>query len=292
MSWGSVLSSLASAPSLFAPVGSVARADGALGVLGVLLMSIVVIPVFGLLAFVIFRYRQTNHRAPYTPDWESARILEILIWGVPALIVLALGGIVWARTHMLDPGRQLPGATVHPYEIDVIAMDWKWLFLYPREGVAMVNTMVFPVDRPVQINLTSAATMQSFFVPQLGSQIYAMAGMVTRLNLDARQAGTYLGRNTQFNGMGFPDQNFIVYALAPSEYAQRLHEVARRAPPLTEAAWAALQKPEALPSPVNYSDYPRHLFHDTVAQFRYKTVVPPRPDAASQSTNADIKEYP
>lgn len=291
MSWNSFLSNLASTPSLFAPAGSIAQADGALGVLGLLLMSIVVIPVFVLLAIVVVRFRQTNHDAPYTPEWEKSTLLEIAIWGVPALIVLVLGIVVWARTHALDPARPLTGAS-RPYEIDVIAMDWKWLFLYPEEGVAMVNTLVFPVDRPVQINLTSAATMQSFFVPQLGSQIYAMAGMVTRLNLDALDAGTYIGRNTQFNGMGFPDQTFVVHAVSPAQYAQRLHEVANHAQPLTQAAWHALQQPKAQTSPLYFAGYPRSLFDDTVAQFRYKTSVPPRPDAASQSTKADIKEFP
>lgn len=292
MSWDSVLSNLASTPSLFAPVGSVAQADAALGVLGLLLMSIVVIPVFVLLAIVIIRFRHTNRSAPYTPEWEKSTPLEIAIWGVPALIVLILGVVVWARTHTLDPARPLSDAAAQPYEIDVIAMDWKWLFLYPKEQVAMVNTLMFPVDRPVRLNLTSASTMQSFFIPQLGSQIYAMAGMVTRLHLDALQGGTYRGLNTQYNGMGFPDQHFEVHAVSASEYSQRLHEVAKTSQPLTQAAWKALLEPKVQPSPLYFAGYPRSLFDDTVAQFRYKTTVPARPDAASQSTKADIKEFP
>lgn len=182
-------------------------------------MMIVVLPVFVLMPLFAWRYRRRNTSAAYRPKWEFFWPLEIAIWGFPTLIVVALAVLIVIRQTPLGPYASLPGKE-SPLEVQVVALDWKWLFIYPEQHIATVSTLAIPVDRPVSFRLTSDSTMQSFFIPALGSQIYVMAGMVTQLHLIADRTGSLLGENTQFNGMKFQNDKFIVKVMSPDAFKQ------------------------------------------------------------------------
>lgn len=182
------------------------------------LVMIVIVPPLILLPLVAWRYRRRKNRsASYQPNWGFSWTLDILAWGVPILIVGVMAVLLVRNTHRLDPYRAImPG--VAPERVQVIAYDWKWLFIYPDEGIASVNELAFPADRPLALELTSRTVMQSFQIPALGGQIYAMGGMVTQLHLTADQPGLYPGQNTNFNGRGFHQQKFVANALSPEDF--------------------------------------------------------------------------
>ncbi|HKB52876.1 MAG TPA: ubiquinol oxidase subunit II, partial [Ramlibacter sp.] len=171
------------------PHGDIAVQQAHLIVTSTVLMLLIIVPVMIVTLVFAFRYRQSNTQAPYTPDWDHSTRLELLIWGAPLLIIIALGTITWISTHQLDPYRPLDridarrpvAANVQPLVVDVVALDWKWLFLYPEQGVATVNEMAAPVDRPIEFHITASNMMNSFYIPALAGQVYAMPGMETRL---------------------------------------------------------------------------------------------------------------
>src|ERR1700743_1627805 len=181
------------------------------------IMLAVVIPVILCTLAFAWWFRATNRSARRRPDWEYSGRVEFVTWSIPAMIVLFLGGIAWISSHDLDPKKALKSES-QSIEIEVVSLDWKWLFIYPQEQVAALNELVIPVNTPVHFKLTSASVMNSFFVPQLGSQIYTMAGMTTQLNLLASRAGNFSGLSAQFSGDGFSDMRFDVRAVAPGEY--------------------------------------------------------------------------
>ncbi|KAA0911062.1 cytochrome ubiquinol oxidase subunit II [Pusillimonas sp. ANT_WB101] len=184
-----------------------------LGVMAVLVAG----PIFVVLPFFAWRYRYGNKSARYTPKWDFSRSLELFSWGGPIVIVVVLAFFVWPDTHKLDPYKPL--ASDQPaLRVQVIGYDWKWLFIYPDQGIATIGMMAMPMGRPVSIDLTSATVMQSFFIPALGSQIYAMGGMVTQLNLQASKPGRSLGENTMYNGNGFHQQKFNAVAMTPDQF--------------------------------------------------------------------------
>lgn len=227
------------------------------------IMMIVVIPAFALTAWVIWRYRASHPRSAYDPDWQSRRI-DAVTWIIPAAIVLALGTQVWTYTHKLDPYRPLGPA---PLEVEVVAQDWKWLFLYPEQGIATVNELAFPSSRPIRLRITSDTVMNAFFIPALGSQIYAMAGMQTQLNLAAHAPGHFTGRNTQYSGAGFPEQHFDALAMTDADFAAWV-ERARAAPGrLDAAAYAELARPSAAHPVTYYSAFAPDLFATIIATY-------------------------
>jgi len=166
----------------------------------------------------------------------------VLVWSVPLLVILFLGGIAWIGSHELDPRRPL-ASEVAPLDIEVVSLDWKWLFILPRAGVASVNHLVVPVGRPLRFHLTSTTVMNSFLVPQLGSQIYTMAGMTTELNLRADRAGVYPGLSAQFSGDGFSDMRFEVEAVSEEAFAGWLAATAAEGRPLDAEALRLLERP-------------------------------------------------
>jgi cytochrome o ubiquinol oxidase subunit II len=180
-------------------------------------MMIVVVPVF-VMAFVFaWRYR-AGRNARYEPTWDYSARIDAFVWLVPALIVIAVAVLVWRSTHKLDPYRAI-ASDKPPLDVQVVAQDWKWLFIYPEQGVASVNQLAIPIGRPVSLRITSDTVMNSFYVPALAGQIYAMAGMQTRLQLLADTPGKYVGRNTQYSGGGFSDQFFEVVATGEADFA-------------------------------------------------------------------------
>jgi cytochrome o ubiquinol oxidase subunit 2 len=203
--------------ALLDPKGPIAADERSLIATAVVLMLIVVVPVLALTILFAWRYRASNTRATFMPGWAHSNRIEAAVWLVPCLIVVCLGTIAWDSSHKLDPYRQI-ASHVKPIRIDVVALDWKWLFIYPDLGVATVNQIAFPVNVPVNFNITSASVMNSFFIPQLGGQIYAMAGMQTKLSLMADQEGTYAGMSANYSGAGFSDMKFTALAMSRQSF--------------------------------------------------------------------------
>jgi cytochrome o ubiquinol oxidase subunit 2 len=232
-------------------------------------MLAVVIPVIVLALAFAWWFRADNHLAKYTPDWEYSGRIELIIWAIPALLIAFLGGMAWITSHDLDPPKPLV-STQLPVEIEVVSLDWRWLFIYPNQGIASVNELTVPVGVPIHFRLTSTSVMNSFFVPQLGSQIYTMPGMTTQLNLQADRPGTYEGLSAQFSGDGFSDMHFTLNAVAATQYQQWLRETRAKGNSLDQATFADLVKPSHAGEPVSYGQVDPQIF-STVATGKLAT---------------------
>jgi cytochrome o ubiquinol oxidase subunit 2 len=180
-------------------------------------MLIVVIPVIVLTLWFAWHYRASNTKATYTPNWSYSHRIEAVVWGIPIVIIAILGWITWYSTHKLDPFKPLE-SDVKPLEIQVVALDWKWLFIYPEQHIAAVNEIAIPTNTPVHFKITSDSVMNVFFIPQLGSQIYAMAGMQSQLHLISNHDGVYDGLSANFSGAGFPDMEFRAHSGSKEEF--------------------------------------------------------------------------
>jgi len=188
-------------------------------------------------------YRASNKRAAYRPDWAYSGHVELVVWAIPAMVVILLAGVAWTGSHQLDPGLRLE-SSAKPIRIQVVSLDWKWLFIYPDQRIAAVNELVIPAGTPIEFDLTSATVMNSFFVPQLGSQIYTMPGMTTRLNLLADHPGSYPGLSTNFSGDGFSDMRFVVHAVAAADFAAWLARTRETGVSLDTNAYSLLTRPD------------------------------------------------
>ncbi|MES2406478.1 MAG: ubiquinol oxidase subunit II [Pseudomonadota bacterium] len=248
------------------PQGPIARGERDLLLITVGLMLLVIIPVFVLTFWFAWKYRASNPHGEYAPKWSKSIKLELLVWLGPTLIIVILGTLNWIYTHRLDPYKAINNGKP-PVEVQVIAMDWKWLFIYPGEGIAVVNQLVIPSNRPVHFDITSNTVMNSFFIPQLGGQIYAMAGMKTQLNLLADKPGTYFGENTQFSGRGFPDQHFKVIALTPDAFQTWLQQVKQSPSKLDQARLTLLTQPSVRHPVIYYGSIAPHLFQYELKRF-------------------------
>jgi cytochrome o ubiquinol oxidase subunit 2 len=233
------------------PAGDVAMQQRNLILIATGLMLLVIVPVMVLTVLFAFRYRQSNTQATYSPDWDHSTMLELVIWAIPLLIVIVLGAVTWTSTHLLDPyravgriaaGRPIPG-NVEPLEVEVVALDWKWLFIYPKLGIATVNELAAPVDVPISFRLTSTTVMNSFFIPALAGQIYAMPGMETKLHAVANTPGVYAGQASNYNGAGFSDMRFQFHALSRAEFDQGAARVRAGGGTLDRARFLALERP-------------------------------------------------
>lgn len=241
------------------PAGPVAKAQALLLADATVVMLAVIVPLMVLTLVFAWWFRAGNTRARYRPQWNYSGRIEVTIWSIPALIILFLGGMGWVSSHRLHPARPLE-SPLPPVEIEVVSLDWKWLFIYPQENLATVNRLVIPVGRPVHFRLTSATVMNSFFVPQLGSQIYTMPGMATQLNLMADRAGRYRGMSAQISGNGFSDMRFFAEALAPDAYARWLGDTRAAGPPLDHHAYLSLAAPGIEAQPHSYAGVAPGLF--------------------------------
>lgn len=227
-------------------------------------------PVLLLTPIMAWHYRLSNKTSAFRPKWDFSWWIEALIWLPPVGIVIGLAIVLWTYTHALDPYRRIPSAQP-PLEIQAVALDWKWLFIYPDVRIATVNELDIPVGRPIHITLTSGTVMQSLMVPQLAGQIYAMAGMTTQLNFAASRPGVFRGENTQFNGVGFQNQKFAVIARPTVDYRQWLERVRANGQPLDAARYARLAKRSVIARPLFYASTPPDLFSHIVAQIPEKT---------------------
>ncbi|HUC17869.1 MAG TPA: ubiquinol oxidase subunit II [Acetobacteraceae bacterium] len=227
------------------------------------LMMIVVIPVFVMTLLFAARYRATNGKARYAPKWDRSLGIELMVWLVPALIVTGLGILSWGTTHALNPYRPLNSAEA-PIDIDVVAMNWKWLFIYPRQEIAAVNELVLPRGVPARFRLTSETVMTAFFIPRLGTMIYAMPGMRTKLNLVADKIGAYSGRNYQYSGAGYSGMTFKVLVTSRKRFASWMGRVRHSSQRLDGTSLRRLARP-SLHNPVRwYSAVPPHLFKSII----------------------------
>ncbi len=225
-------------------------------------MLFVIGPVLLLTPLIAWHYRLSNTDSAYRPQWGFSWSLEGLIWIPPTLIVIGLAVFLWRDTHRLDPYKPLPG---QPIEIETVALDWKWLFIYPAQDVATVNRLVIPAGRPVHLSLTSATVMQSILMRRLAGQIYAMAGMRTKLNFAADAPGAFLGENVQFDGMGFQNEKFDIASLDPDAFAHWLAESKAQPNRLDAAAYQTLSRRSVLPHPLAFGAVDPGLFDRIVA---------------------------
>jgi len=229
-------------------------------------MLIVVIPVIVLAFWFVWRHRASNATGRYDPDWSYSAWIDAIIWLVPALIVAALGTLLWASTHKLDPYKPL-ASEKPPLEVEVVAQDWKWLFIYPKQKIATVNQLVFPSGAPLSLKITSDTVMNSFFIPALGGQIYAMAGMQTRLNLLADVPARFVGRNTQYSGKGFSKQQFEAVASTRADFDAWVEQVRQSPKRLDAETYRALAKPSVKHPVTHYSLVEADLFESILEKY-------------------------
>ncbi len=247
------------------PRGVVAHQERQLIFTAGLLSLVVVVPVFGLLAYVAWRYRASNVNARYSPDWDANNLLESMWWLIPSLLILILSVITWRSSHELDPYRSL-ASKVSPLTVQVVALDWKWLFIYPAQHVATVNYLELPVGTPINFELTSDAPMNSFWIPQLGGQMYAMPGMSTQLHLEADRPGMYSGSSANISGVGFAGMTFSVHAVTPTDFSAWVTG-ARHAAPLDMQKYQALAMPSKANGPATYGTPAPNLYTNVVMKY-------------------------
>ena len=235
------------------PAGDVAAQQGNLVVLSTALMLLIIVPVLALIALFAWRYRHTNTGATYTPDWHHSTALELVIWAAPLLIIICLGAVTWTSTHLLDPYRPIGridakrpiSATAKPLRVQVVALDWKWLFIYPEYGIATVNELAAPLDRPIEFELTASNVMNAFYVPNLAGQIYAMPGMTTKLNAVVNRPGNFTGFSSNFSGEGFSGMHFRFHAVPERGFDGWVQRIRAGGGTLDRAGYLKLAKPSA-----------------------------------------------
>jgi cytochrome o ubiquinol oxidase subunit 2 len=254
------------------PSGDIAAQQAHLIVVSTLLLLLIIVPVIVLTICFAWRYRESNTAANYTPDWDYSTGLELVIWGAPLLIIVALGLITWISTHMLDPyrplsrldaNRPLPAGT-KPLEVQVVALDWKWLFIYPEQGIATVNELVAPVDVPVRFKISASTVMNAFYIPALAGQIYAMPGMQTTLNAVINKAGAYEGFSANYSGAGFSDMRFKFHGKDAASFDAWVKSVKAGGGALDRAGYLQLEKPSQKDAVRRFSAVEAGLFDAVV----------------------------
>lgn len=252
------------------PSGDIAAQQGHLIVVSTILMLLIIVPVIALTFLFAWRYRhtQTDNSVPYDPEWDHSTMLELIIWGAPLLIIIALGLLTWITTHTLDPYRPLERidanrpipATTKPLEVDVVALDWKWLFIYPEQGIATVNELAAPVDRPIRFKITASTVMNSFYIPELAGQIYAMPSMETSLNAVSNKPGEFEGFSANYSGAGFSDMRFTFHSVSNEGFDQWVQSV-KTGDKLDHAGYLELEKPSIKVAAHRYGSVDADLYH-------------------------------
>jgi cytochrome o ubiquinol oxidase subunit 2 len=249
---------------VFDPVGPIASAEKQILINSTAIMLAIIIPTMVATIAFAWWFRRGNGKATYLPDWEYSGAIEMVVWSIPALTVVLLGGIAWIGSHDLDPGKPL-ASRARPLTVEVVSLDWKWLFIYPEQGVATVNQLVVPAGAPVNFQITSATVWNVFWVPQMGTMIYAMPRMATRLNLQADRQGTFDGLSGHFSGDGFPGMQFQVQSLPADQFAMWAQGARGSAARLDGRGYAELAKPSSYVKPMTYGAVAPGLFDAIVA---------------------------
>jgi cytochrome o ubiquinol oxidase subunit 2 len=252
-------------PAVLDPQGSVGIAEKMILIDSLAIMLAIVVPTIAAILAFAWWFRSSNPRAIYRPDFEYSGRIELIVWSIPLLTVILLSGVAWLGSHDLDPAKPLASKT-KPLDVQVVSLDWKWLFIYPDERVASVNQLVVPAGVPLHFFLTSASVMNAFFIPQLGSMIYTMNGMTTQLNLRADAPGTFQGLSSHYSGDGFSDMHFDVHAVSPEQFAAWIEDARNTGPSLDGASYAALAKQSVNASPVTFRAADPTLFQQIVTQ--------------------------
>jgi cytochrome o ubiquinol oxidase subunit II len=242
------------------PQGPVADAERQIMFNSLGIMLAIVLPTILATLGVAYWFRASNQSARYLPDFAYSGRLEVLVWSIPLMTVILVGGVAWVGAHDLDP-RKAISPDVKPVTVQVVSLDWKWLFILPDQGIASVNHLTVPVGTPISFELTSSGVMNSFFVPQLGSQIYTMSGMTTRLQLQTVRPGTYRGLSAQFSGDGFSDMRFTVDAVPTQQFDQWAATTRNSGPVLDAQTYADLAKPSHAVAPFTYRAIAPGLFN-------------------------------
>jgi cytochrome o ubiquinol oxidase subunit 2 len=253
------------------PQGPIGVADKTILIDSIAIMLAIVVPTIVAIFAFAFWFRQSNSRAVHRPDWAHSGRIELVVWSIPALTIMLLGGVAWIGSHQLDPAAPVEG-TGSPVRIQVVSLDWKWLFIYPDQKIATVNTLTVPAGAPLRFELTSASVMNVFFIPQLGSMIYTMNGMVTRLNLRADREGDYQGLSAHFSGDGFPDMLFDVHVVSPRAFPDWVSNTARGDKPLDAESYGGLAQQSIETTKASYRLADPELFGKIASQ-----QVPPGP---------------
>lgn len=264
------------------PAGTIGQKERHLIIFAAVLSLVVVIPVFILLFGILWRYRASNKKAMYLPDWDQNAFFESIWWLVPTGLIVILSVLTWNSSHQLDPYKPL-SSTVKPLTVQVVALDWKWLFIYPDQNIATVNYLRIPVNTPVNFLITADAPMNSFWIPQLGGQIYAMPGMSTQLHLIASKTGSFEGSSANISGKGFAGMKFITYAEPSGDFDQWV-ESARHAPgKLSQSTYDVLTKDSENNKPTTYSAIQQNLYDTIVMKFMM-----PMPEPKDLTTNGEM----
>ncbi|MCJ2181768.1 ubiquinol oxidase subunit II [Novosphingobium sp. 1949] len=259
------------------PAGDVAQQQGDMVVIATVLMLLIIVPVIAATLFFAWHYRASNKQAKYEPDWDHSTQLELLIWAAPLLIIICLGALTWVGTHLLDPYRTIGRidaktpitAADKPLEVEAIALDWKWLFIYPEQGIATVNELVVPENRPLHFRITASSVMNSFYIPELAGQIYAMPGMETRLNAvfnktSAETGHDFDGFSANYSGAGFSGMHFAVRSVKADEFSGWVSGVkaggAKSAGALDTKTYLALEKPSENVAAMQYASVEPKLY--------------------------------
>ncbi len=250
------------------PAGDIARQQGDLIVVSTALMLLIIVPVMVLTVFFAWRYRASNKEATYKPDWDHSTQLELVIWAAPLLIIICLGAITWVATHLLDPYRPLAEdkqqtatvAEAKPLDVNVVALDWKWLFIYPEQGIATVNELAVPTHRQVRFRISASSVMNSFYIPAMAGQIYAMPGMETKLHGIMDQTGDFTGFSANYSGAGFSNMRFAVKSLDDADFAKWVAEAKSGSGSLDRAAYLQLERPSEKEPARHFASVEPNLF--------------------------------
>jgi cytochrome o ubiquinol oxidase subunit 2 len=241
------------------PIGPVGLDASLILIDSLVIMLAIAIPTILVAFWVAWRYRASNAKADYLPYWSYSGRIEAVVWSIPILTIIFLSGLIWVGSYRLDPFRPLPSKTP-PLEVQVVALDWKWLFIYPQQGVASVNQLVVPAGTPVHFRLTASSVFNAFFVPRLGSMIYAMPGMVSQLHLQADRPAELFGVSAHFSGDGFSDMQFQVKSVPPADFASWAQTARGAGPALDQAAYGVLARQSQNVRPYTYRDVDPQLF--------------------------------
>jgi len=252
-------------PGVLDPQGVIGIAEKTILIDSLAIMLAIVVPTIAATLGFAWWFRASNTRAIYLPDWEYSGRIELIVWSIPLLTIILLGGVAWIGSHDLDPAKPLASDTP-PLEIQGVSLDWKWLFIYPDQRVASVNQLVVPAGVPLRFSLTSASVMNAFFIPQLGSMIYTMNGMRTQLNLQADVPGTFRGLSSHYSGDGFSDMHFEVRAVPPEQFAAWIEGTRNTGPTLDAASYAALARQSMKILPFTFRAADPALFQQIVTQ--------------------------
>ncbi len=254
---------------LLNPAGDVARQQSDLMIASVIIMSLIIVPVLIAIGVIAWRYRATNKDADYDADWDHSTKFELVVWAAPLLIIIALGAMTWIGTHQLDPYRELTRidashpvtADTQPLEVEVVSLNWKWLFFYPKYGIATVNELAAPVNEPIHFKLTSTTMMNSFFIPSLAGQVYTMPGMQTVLHGVINKPGDFDGFSANYSGHGFTDMRFRFHGMSRQDFSQWVEKVRASGGDLDIKSFDQLNKPSRAEPVHYYAHFDSDLYH-------------------------------